>query len=67
MATAHSTSALPDVRADFPVLEREWNGHRVTYVDSAATSSFNSPAMCSRVSPLLLLVILFLLLYCCLA
>src|SRR5256714_860856 len=38
MATAHSTSALPDVRADFPVLEREWNGHRVTYIDSAATS-----------------------------
>jgi cysteine desulfurase/selenocysteine lyase len=38
MATAHSTSALPDVRADFPVLRREWNGHRVTYIDSAATS-----------------------------
>jgi cysteine desulfurase / selenocysteine lyase len=38
MATAHSTSTLPDVRADFPVLRREWNGHRVTYIDSAATS-----------------------------
>jgi cysteine desulfurase / selenocysteine lyase len=38
MATAHSTSALPDVRADFPVLRREWNGHRVAYIDSAATS-----------------------------
>jgi cysteine desulfurase / selenocysteine lyase len=38
MATAHRTSALPDVRGDFPVLEREWNGHRVTYIDSAATS-----------------------------
>jgi cysteine desulfurase/selenocysteine lyase len=38
MATAHTTSALPDVRADFPVLRREWNGHRVAYIDSAATS-----------------------------
>jgi cysteine desulfurase/selenocysteine lyase len=37
MATAPVTS-LPDVRADFPVLTREWNGNRVTYVDSAATS-----------------------------
>ena len=36
MATAHAT--LPDVRSDFPVLSREWNGQRVTYVDSAATS-----------------------------
>jgi cysteine desulfurase/selenocysteine lyase len=38
MATAHHTSSLPDVRADFPVLRREWNGHRVTYIDSAATA-----------------------------
>jgi cysteine desulfurase / selenocysteine lyase len=38
MATAHHTSTLPDVRADFPVLRREWNGHRVTYIDSAATA-----------------------------
>jgi cysteine desulfurase / selenocysteine lyase len=37
MAAAPTTS-LPDVRADFPVLTREWNGHRVAYVDSAATS-----------------------------
>jgi cysteine desulfurase / selenocysteine lyase len=37
MATAPTTT-LPDVRADFPVLTREWNGRRVTYVDSAATS-----------------------------
>jgi cysteine desulfurase/selenocysteine lyase len=38
MATTHTTSVLPDVRADFPVLRREWNGHRVTYIDSAATA-----------------------------
>jgi cysteine desulfurase/selenocysteine lyase len=37
MASIGVTS-LPDVRADFPVLTREWNGRRVTYVDSAATS-----------------------------
>jgi cysteine desulfurase/selenocysteine lyase len=37
MATAPATT-LPDVRSDFPVLRREWNGQRVTYVDSAATS-----------------------------
>jgi cysteine desulfurase/selenocysteine lyase len=37
MATAPATT-LPDVRSDFPVLLREWNGQRVTYVDSAATS-----------------------------
>jgi cysteine desulfurase/selenocysteine lyase len=36
MATAPAT--LPDVRSHFPVLSREWNGQRVTYVDSAATS-----------------------------
>ena len=29
---------LVDVRADFPVLEREFNGKRVAYLDSAATS-----------------------------
>jgi cysteine desulfurase / selenocysteine lyase len=33
-----ATVATPDVRADFPVLGREWNGRRVAYVDSAATS-----------------------------
>jgi len=37
MASAPPTT-LPDVRSDFPVLSREWNGQRVTYVDSAATS-----------------------------
>jgi cysteine desulfurase / selenocysteine lyase len=29
---------LVDVRADFPVLSREFNGQRVAYLDSAATS-----------------------------
>ncbi|HYN52136.1 MAG TPA: aminotransferase class V-fold PLP-dependent enzyme, partial [Thermoleophilaceae bacterium] len=29
---------LVEVRADFPVLEREFNGRRVAYLDSAATS-----------------------------
>ena len=29
---------LVDVRADFPVLAREFNGKRVAYLDSAATS-----------------------------
>ncbi len=37
MATA-PTTPLADVRADFPVLTREWNGHRIAYIDSAATS-----------------------------
>jgi cysteine desulfurase / selenocysteine lyase len=37
MATS-STATLPDLRSQFPVLTREWNGRRVTYVDSAATS-----------------------------
>jgi cysteine desulfurase / selenocysteine lyase len=32
------TATLPDLRSQFPVLTREWNGRRVTYVDSAATS-----------------------------
>ena len=35
MATVATTL---DVRADFPVLDREWNGHRLAYLDSAATS-----------------------------
>ena len=30
--------SLIDVRADFPVLAREFNGRRVAYLDSAATS-----------------------------
>ena len=36
MATA--TTPLVDVRADFPVLTREFDGQRVAYLDSAATS-----------------------------
>ena len=33
-----ATEPLVDVRADFPILEREWLGHRVTYLDSASSS-----------------------------
>ena len=44
MATAPVTT-LPDVRSDFPVLTREWNGRRVTYVDSAATSQKPEPVL----------------------
>jgi cysteine desulfurase / selenocysteine lyase len=33
-----ATQPLVDVRADFPVLAREFNGKRVAYLDSAATS-----------------------------
>ena len=33
-----SVAALPNVRADFPVLEREINGYPLTYLDSAASS-----------------------------
>jgi cysteine desulfurase / selenocysteine lyase len=29
---------LVDVRSDFPLLDREWDGKRLTYLDSAATS-----------------------------
>jgi cysteine desulfurase/selenocysteine lyase len=44
MATAPPTT-LPDVRSEFPVLRREWNGQRVTYVDSAATSQKPEPVL----------------------
>ncbi|MDQ4072292.1 MAG: cysteine desulfurase [Actinomycetota bacterium] len=37
MATA-ATEPLVDVRADFPILEREIGGKRLVYLDSAATS-----------------------------
>jgi cysteine desulfurase / selenocysteine lyase len=35
---ATATTPLVDVRADFPVLNREFEGRRVAYLDSAATS-----------------------------
>ena len=35
---AVSTSTLRDVASDFPVLRREFDGHTVAYLDSAATS-----------------------------
>jgi cysteine desulfurase/selenocysteine lyase len=44
MATAPTTT-LPDVRSEFPVLTREWNGQRITYVDSAATSQKPEPVL----------------------
>ena len=44
MATAPVTT-LPDVRSEFPVLSREWNSRRVTYVDSAATSQKPEPVL----------------------
>ncbi|MGD0370322.1 MAG: cysteine desulfurase [Candidatus Dormibacteria bacterium] len=41
-ATAEPTTAPPldldRLRADFPILERQVNGHRLVYLDSAATS-----------------------------
>ena len=38
MATGAATSELRDVSAEFPVLAREFEGHPLTYLDSAATS-----------------------------
>ena len=35
---ALATKPLAGVRADFPVLEREINGHPLVYLDSAATA-----------------------------
>jgi cysteine desulfurase/selenocysteine lyase len=35
---AVATSPLVDLRADFPVLDREFDGRRIAYLDSAATS-----------------------------
>lgn len=44
---AHAANAVPsatgagmrlDVRADFPILAREWDGRRLVYLDSGATS-----------------------------
>ncbi len=32
------TAALPDLRSDFPILERQVHGKRLVYLDSAATS-----------------------------
>jgi cysteine desulfurase/selenocysteine lyase len=38
MATTVTTSALLDVRADFPIFSREFDGQPLVYLDSAATS-----------------------------
>src|SRR4030081_232074 len=38
MTATLPTYDLAAVRADFPILDREVNGHRLAYLDSAATS-----------------------------
>jgi cysteine desulfurase/selenocysteine lyase len=40
-----ATNPLVDVRADFPVLGREFGGKRVAYLDSAATSQRPQPVI----------------------
>ena len=42
---AVSPATLPDVRVDFPVLAREFDGRRVCYLDSAATSQTPQPVI----------------------
>jgi cysteine desulfurase / selenocysteine lyase len=42
---AVATHPLVDVRADFPVLGREFGGRRVAYLDSAATSQRPQPVI----------------------
>ena len=42
---AVATKPLVDVRADFPVLAREFGGKRVAYLDSAATSQRPQPVI----------------------
>ncbi len=40
-----TSSALPDMASEFPVLRREFDGHRVAYLDSAATSQTPQPVI----------------------
>jgi cysteine desulfurase/selenocysteine lyase len=40
-----AVQAMPDVTAEFPVLSRELDGHRVVYLDSAATSQTPQPVI----------------------
>jgi cysteine desulfurase / selenocysteine lyase len=42
---AVSTSALRDIASEFPVLRREFDGHTVAYLDSAATSQTPQPVI----------------------
>jgi cysteine desulfurase / selenocysteine lyase len=42
---AVSTSALQDVASEFPVLRREFDGHTLAYLDSAATSQTPQPVI----------------------
>jgi cysteine desulfurase/selenocysteine lyase len=40
-----STDALPDLAAQFPVLKRRFDGHRLVYLDSSATSQTPQPVI----------------------
>ena len=42
---AVSTSALRDLASEFPVLRREFDGHTIAYLDSAATSQTPQPVI----------------------
>jgi cysteine desulfurase / selenocysteine lyase len=42
---AVSTSALRDVASEFPVLQRDFDGHTVAYLDSSATSQTPQPVI----------------------
>jgi cysteine desulfurase/selenocysteine lyase len=42
---AITTGHLRDVAAEFPVLRREWNGQRLVYLDSGATSQTPQPVI----------------------
>ena len=42
---AAATDALPDLAAQFPVLKRRFDGHRLVYLDSSATSQTPTPVI----------------------
>jgi cysteine desulfurase/selenocysteine lyase len=43
--SVETAPTLPDLTAEFPVLSREFDGHRVVYLDSAATSQTPQPVI----------------------
>jgi cysteine desulfurase/selenocysteine lyase len=43
--SAAATGALPDLAAQFPVLKRRFDGHRLVYLDSSATSQTPQPVI----------------------
>ena len=45
-----TTATFPDVAAQFPVLQRTFDGHPLTYLDSAATSQTPQPVIDALVS-----------------